>query len=186
MISVGKFCNWFGPVWKPGLLKFTPELPRSIPRPPLPRIELPRIGFDTTPCWKLKLPTWTPAAALKAITLASPGAVPPIWLPVELTRIPAPPLGSPVVPVMSVPTRLPTTTLPAGRPLLNAVKTTPVPPLPEIRLPAAPVRPPIVNCRALFSRMPPLELPSGEAPVTSVPMKFSAIVPPVAPSTSIP
>jgi hypothetical protein len=81
----------------------TPTVPRSMPRPALAEIELPRIVTEAP------LPvTATPGPALLAMVFAAPAAVPPMTTPgVSSTLMPAPPLGKAVVPLAPTPMVLP-------------------------------------------------------------------------------
>ncbi len=75
--------------------------PECTPPNPFLNIRLPRMGFWERPS------TSTPTAPLYAMTLASPGWIPPtVWPPV-LTRMPMIRLPRILVAVLSVPMKLP-------------------------------------------------------------------------------
>ncbi len=102
-VNKGKFCSRFGPVSESVLsLTVTKFPPRSIPRKPFEKIELPRIALP------VPAKTLTPIPTLKAILLAAPLCVPPIVLFDESTiRIPSTRFGSGPVPGPFKPMRLP-------------------------------------------------------------------------------
>src|SRR3990170_6476648 len=93
--------------------------------------------------------TDTPAGLLKAMVLASPGAVPPtVLLDASKINTPSPPLPREPVPFLSVPMRLPSTlllvTVGPTREVNGSTIETPAPKLPERTLRAAEVVPPTV------------------------------------------
>ena len=99
-----------------------------MPRAPLPKIALPRMVICDADC------TLTPAPLLKAMVLPWPAPTPPMLLALAdvLSRMPAPPLPSAVLPVASVPIQLPCTVLPVAVAVRNQM---PSAPLPEMTLP---------------------------------------------------
>ena len=104
VVMTGKFCSWFGPVSvSVPSLGVIPIVPRSIPRPLLEKMELPRI--------ELLLPneTRTPGPApLKAILLPAPGCVPPMMLLLASEiRMPCSWFGNGAVPCALRPMRFP-------------------------------------------------------------------------------
>jgi hypothetical protein len=102
--STGKFCRLLGPVSaSPGSLGVTPSGARSMPRPPLSWMELPRMALPVPDAMK------TPAPTLKAMVLPAPEDVPPMMLSdTESSRnTPCERLGRGLLPEASVPIRLP-------------------------------------------------------------------------------
>ena len=108
----------------------------------------------------------TPVPALKAIRFPAPGSVPPTVTLSAWSRTPGPWLPRAIVPVTSVPMKLPSIVEPFAY-----VIEIPEVAFPEMTFPAPAAEPPIV----LFQppeAMPELALPRGRVPVTSVPMKL--------------
>src|SRR5215207_7523498 len=140
-VMTGKFCRVLAPVSaSPVSLRVTPSLPKSIAIPTLEKMELERTRLPTP------FPdTVTPAGLLKAMVLASPGAVPPTVL-LDASPMYTPwPLPREPVPFLSVPMRLPSTllliTVGPIRSVNGSSIETPAPKLPEMRLRAAGVVP---------------------------------------------
>ena len=105
-----------------------------MPKPELEKIELVRMELPSP------AETKTPSEVLKAIVLAAPLANPPtILLELELTNIPLPILANALVPVASVPIKLPSTVF-DGEVLRMRM---PSEPLPEIRFRDSTVVPPM-------------------------------------------
>ena len=141
-----------------------------MPSPPFSKNELPLIRKPSSP-----LSTNTPAKPLKAMTLPSPAPVPPIVSGPSETWSPNRPLPTAIVPLGSVPTRLPWMTLF----FVKAPSKTPSNVLPEMTLPAPAAEPPMVRTRESLPA-PKLAMPiwfgSATVPVLSVPMRFPWIV----------
>src|SRR5437667_116841 len=170
-LSSGKFCRPFAPgSGSIASFMFTPAGSRSMPSPPFSKNELPLIRKPSSP-----LSTNTPAKPLKAMTLPSPAPVPPIVSGPSETWSPNRPLPTAIVPLGSVPTRLPWMTLF----FVKAPSKTPSNVLPEMTLPAPAAEPPMVRTRESLPA-PKLAMPiwfgSATVPVLSVPMRFPWIV----------
>ena len=97
------------------------------------------------------------------MTLPAPGSVPPTTVSPISSRIPAPELGTAVVPVASTPIRFPWIRLPVAVPLTWM----PLPDTPEITLPAP-------------GSTPPTRLSDAEVTITPLPDR------PTAPDASVP
>ena len=118
-----------------------------------------------------------PFLVLPETRLPAPGAVPPTRVSGEFWPMYTPVwLARAMVPVASVPMRLPWITLPvASGPELSYPPQTITPPdseLPDITLPAPGVTPPMTLCDPWYTKTPPQGLATGLAPVASVPMRL--------------
>ena len=77
---------------------------KEMPKPPLEKMELPRIAF----CRLVPPPMATPVLALKAMVFPAPATVPPIVFElVDVVRMPNPELPSAPVPEAFVPMKFP-------------------------------------------------------------------------------
>ena len=170
----GKFCRWFGPSSRsPGSLGVTPSLFKSIPSPPLEKMELPRIA---SPVVLTNRTTFTPLPPLPAMILpGAPGpGMPPIVLLIEsATKIPSSALPNSWLPLISVPMKLPCTRL-SCMDALSLPRLMPRRPFAEMTLRAPATDPPIV-LNALRTLSPSV-LPRATVPVAVVPMRFPWIV----------
>ena len=111
----------------------------STPTPVLPEMRLPALAV----AWPRTLP------APGVMTPVAPAVAPPIRLPAAPAAMETPKLfASDVKPKMSVPMKLPCTTLPVP-PVSAPRMATPLSPLAEMRLPAPATVPPMVLFEAL-------------------------------------
>ena len=155
------------------------SVPRKLPRTTFPELEAPEIRTPSPSFPEIRLP----ADRTKGTALT-----PPIVLPaVEVIVRPEPPLPRSIVPLGSVPMKLPTTRTPVAPPSSR----TPEPTFPEIRFRSAAVAPPIVApvappptrtpaalpCSAPLSFRPRYE-PTTRSPVAEGPLIWTPTPPP--------
>ena len=183
-VNFGKFCRLFAPLSPSNSWSSFSVRPsggkRSIPKPPLLKMELDRKALPVPESSEI------PLSPLKAMVLQALSQVPGVTLssssnrsPTRLSSAsssltPAPPLLSSNVASISVPMKLPWTLLAPGR-SLTPMMNTPCSLLPAMTLAAPSTAPPIRLSEAssilmpLLPLLPPLR---NFLPVTSVPMKL--------------